>query len=65
MLLAYKSSYKWLPSALIGCLYRSALYLEEVLQSLNVYLLINYKHLKITIFPFKSTAFTFPIPTIC
>ncbi len=32
---------------------------------LNVYLLINYKLPKITIFPFKSTVFTFPIPTIC
>ncbi len=32
---------------------------------LNVYLLINYKLLKIIIFPFKSTVFTFPVPTIC
>ncbi len=32
--------------------------------SFNVYLSINYKLLKITTFPFKSTVFTFPIPTI-
>ncbi len=30
---------------------------------LNVYLLINYNLLKIMIFPFKSTVFTFLTPT--
>ncbi len=30
-----------------------------------VYLLINYKFLKITVFPFWSSGFTFLIPTIC
>ncbi len=31
----------------------------------NVYLLINYALLKITIVQFKSAEFTFPIPTSC
>ncbi len=35
-------------------------YILQILR-LNVYLLFNYKLLKITIFPYKSTAFTFPI----
>ncbi len=39
-------------------------YILQIL-GLNIYLLINNKLLKITIFPFKSTVFTFPIPTIC
>ncbi len=37
----------------------------RVILGLNVYLLIYYKLLKITNFPFKSTLFTFLIPTIC
>ncbi len=37
---------------------------KYILQIL-LYLLINYKLLKVIIFPFKSTVFTFPIPTIC
>ncbi len=39
-------------------------YILQILR-LNVYLLINYKPLKITIFPFKSIVFTFLIPIIC
>ncbi len=38
-------------------------YILQILR-LDVYLLINYKLLKIKIFPVKSTVFTFLIPTI-
>ncbi len=39
-------------------------YIFQILR-LNVYLLINHNLLKITILPFKSTASTFLIPTVC
>ncbi len=43
------------------CLSMMRKYILQILH-LDVYLLINCKLLKITIFPFKSTMFTFLIP---
>ncbi len=68
--------WKWQPSKVLNS-FREFVYNDDfilhlstmrknILQilSLVVYLLINYKLLKITIFPFKSTVFTFLIFTI-
>ncbi len=44
------------------CLSPMRKYILQILR-LDIHLLINYKLLKITIFPFKSTVFTFLIPT--
>ncbi len=50
---------------ILFCIYLSMMrkYILQIL-GLNVNSLINNELLKITIFPFTSTVFTFPIPTI-